>query len=159
MGACSYWVLTGTRRYRIHVLPFRGGYVTEVWSKTWGLDQPGEVLIERRGRPNVKKVKLSDKSSVKHLAAMESEYLAACQPVIDALAMLQYEDGTPRQAGYLGIWTNGSAWVVRITDKDADAQLTMEGRTLDEALDTLAFNLGADEAPWEPCGRKKKKGT
>lgn len=107
----------------------------------------------------MKKVKLSEKSSVKHLAALETEFLRDVLPVVEALGMLQYDDGAPRQPGYLGIWTSGSAWMVRLTDKDADAQLTCEGRTLDEALGLLALLLGAEDAPWEPCGRKRKKGA
>jgi len=106
----------------------------------------------------MKKVKLSEKSSVKHLAALESEYLREVQPVVEALGMLQYDDGSPRQPGYLGIWTQGSAWVVRLTDNDASAQLTAEGRTLDEAMDMLAMYLGSEEAPWEPISRRRKKG-
>lgn len=106
----------------------------------------------------MKKVKLSERSTVKHLAALESEYLRDCQSVVEALGMLQYDDGSARQPGYLGVWTQGSAWVVRFTDKDADASLTAEGRTLDEALDLLALLLGAEDAPWEPIARRKKKG-
>jgi hypothetical protein len=112
-----------------------------------------------RKRPNVKKVKVGDRATVRHLAALESEYLRDSLPVLEHLAVLQYEDGTPRQAGYLGIWTQGSTWTVRCTDKDADAQLTAEGRTLDEALDTLTLLLGSEAPPWEPCSRRKKKGS
>jgi len=106
----------------------------------------------------VKKVKLSERSTVKHLAAMETECFGAFMAVLEALAMLQYDDGTPRQAGYLGVWTQGSVWAARITDKDADATLTAEGRTLDEALGLLALLLGAEDAPWEPAARRKRKG-
>lgn len=139
--------------------PFRGVCVLEVWSKGWGVGAPADVLLERRRRMTVKKVKLSERSTVKHLAALESEYLRDNLAVIEALALLQYDDGSPRQPGYLGVWTNGSAWVVRITDNDANAQLTAEGRTLDEALDVLTMHLGAEEAPWEPLSRRKKKGV
>lgn len=107
----------------------------------------------------MKKVKLSDRSGVKHLAALETEYLRDCMAVVEQLALLQYDDGTARQPGYLGVWTQGSAWVVRVQDKDAEAQLTAEGRTLDEALDTLAHLLGAENAPWEPIAKRKKKGA
>lgn len=106
----------------------------------------------------MKKVKVGDRSSVKHLAAMESEMMRDRMAVVEALAMLQYDDGSPRQPGYLGVWTQGSAWVVRLTDKDAEASLTAEGRTLDEAMELLHMLLGAEDAPWEPMGRRKKKG-
>ena len=106
----------------------------------------------------MKKVKLSERSSVKHLAALESEYFRDVQSVVEALGMLQYDDGSSRQPGYLGVWTQGSAWVARITDKDVEAQLTAEGRTLDEALNLLALLLGAEDAPWEPITRRRRKG-
>lgn len=105
----------------------------------------------------MKRVKVGERSAVKHLAALESEYLKDVLAVVDSIAMLQYDDGTPRQAGYLGVWVQGSTWVVRISDKDADATLTAEGRTLDEALDLLALLLGAEDAPWEPNQRRKRK--
>jgi hypothetical protein len=140
-------------------LPFRGWFTTEVRVKTWGLVPGDGRLLEVRRRPSVKKVKLSDRSGVKHLAALETEYLRDCMAVVEQLALLQYDDGTARQPGYLGVWTQGSAWVVRVQDKDAEAQLTAEGRTLDEALDTLAHLLGAENAPWEPIAKRKKKGA
>lgn len=159
MGKVRYYVLTGTHRLVMDAMPFRGVFASEVRTKTWYSATPDNALVERRRRPSVKKVKLSERSSVKHLAPLESEYLRDVMPVVEALAMLQYEDGSVRQPGYLGVWTNGATWCVRLTDKDADAQLTAEGRTLDEALDTLGVHLGSDNAPWEPCSRRKKKGA
>lgn len=160
MGRCGYVVLTRDRKYLMSALPFRGSFACGVWDRgatvgTWRAD-----ALEWRERPSMKPVKIAERGSVRHLAALETEYLADVQSVADAVAMLQYEDGTPRQGGYLGIWCNGSAWCVRITDKTADATLTAEGRTVDEALDTLAMLLGSENAPWEPNSRKKpKKGS
>lgn len=159
MGKCRYSLLTGSVEYVIDVAPFRGQYVVAWKRKTWGrAPGDGQLLGERR-RLSVKKVKVGERSSVKHLAALESEYMADVMPVVEHLALMQYDDGSPRQTGYLGVWTQGSAWVARLTDKDADAQLTAEGRTLDEALDLLALLLGAEDAPWEPISRRKKKGS
>lgn len=159
MGRCRYQLLTQRTAFVIDALPFRGQFVTAVWPKVWGLGPRPTVPLEVRRRPDVKKVKLGGTSAVKHLAALESEYFADVMPVVEALAMLQYDDGSPRQTGYVGVWVQGSAWVVRLTDKDADAQLTAEGRTLDEALDLLALLLGTEDAPWEPISRRKKKAS
>lgn len=139
------------------VLPFRGVFLSELRSKAWGTGQLDGTVLERRRRSTVKKVKLSDRAAVKHLAPLETEYLKDSMPIIEALGMLQYEDGSSRQTSYLGIWSQGATWFVRITDKDADAQMTAEGRTIDEALDTLTLLLGSENAPWEPCTRRKKK--
>jgi len=79
--------------------------------------------------------------------------------IVEHLSLLQYDDGSQRQTGYLGVWTQGAQWVARITDKDADATLTATGRSLDEALQLLAMLLGADDAPWEPVSRRASKGA
>ncbi len=105
----------------------------------------------------MKRVKVADRGRVKHLAALETDYFHDVFSVVQALASLQYDDGSSRQPGYLGIWTQGSAWVVRLTDKDAEAQLTCEGKSLDEALNLLALLLGAEDAPWEPTAKKRRK--
>lgn len=158
MGTCRYRILTDHWYVVISVKPFRGAFVVEKRRAAWCRTGQPHELLEARERPSVKKVKLADRSAVSRLAAQDTEYFADHGAIVDALSLLQYDDGSPRQPGYLGVWTQGSTWVVRITDKDADAQLTCEGRTLDEALDTLALHLGSDKAPWEPVSRRKKKG-
>jgi len=158
MGKGQFSLLTAHWEAVISFAPFRGLFVVRKRRKTWGRAAGDGELLERRRRPDVRKVKVSQRSTVKNLAPLQTLYLKEVQSVVDALAMLQYDDGTPRQPGYLGIWTNGSTWVVRISDKDADAQLTAEGRSLDEALDTLDVLLGTEDAPWEPVARRRKKG-
>jgi len=106
----------------------------------------------------MKKVKVADRASVKHLAALETEVLRDLMPIVEFLALLMYEDGSPRQGGFLMMWCEGSAWKVVVKDKDADAQLPVVGRTLDEALGTLALMLGAEDAPWEPNTRNARPG-
>jgi len=157
MGVAEFRLLTADQVLVMRALPFRGVCVVESWSRSHGTIRPLGTAVTRREETNVKKVKLAERGSVKHLAALESDYLAEVQPVVEALGMLQYEDGSARQPGYLGVWTQGSTWFVRLQDKDADAQMTCEGRTLDEALDTLAVLLGSENAPWEPCSRRKGK--
>jgi len=157
MGVFFFKVLTGDSLIGMSSRPFRGVFATEGWS-LWPHGGPmGRERIWERWRSNVKKVKLSERSAVRHLAPLETEYLSEHMAIIEQLAMLQYDDGSVRQTGYLGVWTQGSTWFVRVQDKDADASLTAEGRTLDEALDTLQLLLGSENAPWEPNTRKKKK--
>lgn len=157
MGKCFYRLLTQSTVYVMCSRPFRGVYVSEYWSRDHGTIRPSETLVKRLGDPKVKPVKIRDKAAIIALANQDSKYFAEHPHLIDFLSKLQYEDGTPRQAGYLGVWTNGTAWTVRVTDKDADAQMTFDGRTLDEALDTLELHLGSENPPWEPCSRRKKK--
>jgi hypothetical protein len=107
----------------------------------------------------VKKVKVADRATVKHLAALESNLFREHLSIIECLAMLQYSDGSPREPGYLGMWTQGATWFLRIQDKTGEAQMTAEGRTAEEAWDTLAVLLGSEDPPWEPMTRRKKKGA
>lgn len=157
-GRQTYSLLTRDWEYVISALPFRGQCIIGVKRKTWGRAPGDGVVVQMRERPSVKKVKIGQASAVRHIAAMESEVLRDHLAIVEFLALLQYEDGSPRQPGYVGIWTQGSAWVVRASDKDADAALTCEGRTLDEALSLLAMLLGAEDAPWEPSSQRKRKG-
>jgi hypothetical protein len=106
----------------------------------------------------VKKVKLSERTSVRHLAALESEVFRDHMAIIEHLAMLMYEDGTPRQGGYLSVWVEGSQWRVQIKDRDAAAKLSVVGRTLDEALTLLHMLLGCEDAPWEPDAQQGRSG-
>lgn len=158
MGKGRFSLLTATVEYVISFAPFRGFYIVAWKRKTWGRSPgDGETLGERR-RIDVKKVKIRDRASVKALASLDSKALQMYPAIVDSIGLLQYEDGSPRQPGYLGVWVQGSAWVTRITDKDAEATLTTEGKTLDEALELLNLMLGADDAPWEPVARRKRKG-
>lgn len=107
----------------------------------------------------MKKVKLADRASVRHLAAMETELFRDLLPIIEHLALLQYEDGSPRQGGFLMLWTEGSSWRVLLKDKDAGAKLPLVGRTVDEVLGLLALHLGADDCPWEPDSTARQGGA
>jgi len=153
-GISALVVLTRTARVSMSLKPFRGWCVMDIVSRRPPGGGRPDPLLERRERPSVKKVKLSERGAVKHLAPLETEYFSDHMPIVEALGMLQYDDGSPRQAGYLGIWTQGATWFCRMTDKDSSATLTAEGRTLDEALDTLAVLLSSENAPWTPGVKK-----
>jgi len=98
----------------------------------------------------MKKVKRAERASVRHLAALESEMFRDHMPIVEHMAMLQYDDGEPRRVGWITMRTIGSAWQVVVKDPDGCASFTAVGKTLDEALDTAALLLGSEEAPWEP---------
>lgn len=159
MGDFTFWVLTGRDIRRMYAKPFQGIQHVETRSLSLRSVPHSGAVLERKELVPVKKVRIADKAAVRHLAALETELLRDHLSVVEHLALLQYEDGSPRQTGYLGVWTQGSQWMARITDKDGDATLTAGGRTLDEALTLLAMLLGADDAPWEPVSRRVSKGA
>jgi len=156
-GRQEFRLLTRSWVYAIRLLPYRGLRVAAQWQR--GSPSVGNYLeslcppVEKF----VKKVKLTDRSSVKHLAAMETSVFKDHFAVLEQLAMLQYNDGTPRQPGYLGMWTQGNLWFVRVQDKDAPAQITAEGRTADEAWAMMCLYLASEDAPWEAATQKKKR--
>lgn len=84
-----------------------------------------------------------------HLAPVESDILSSCPNVIAHCAVTRYDDGTPRQPGWVTVKTMGSAWVLEAKDPDAAARVTATGDSLDNALALLELLLGAEEAPWE----------
>jgi len=159
MGRSLFFLLTREHRWLMSIRPFVGIQRIACWPRMHlgSLSRAGALWVAEE--TTVKKVRVADRASVKHLAALESELFRDYMPIVEQLALLQYEDGSPRQGGYLGIWTQGATWHARAQDKDADAYLPCVGRTLDEALATLALMLGAEDAPWEPNGRRKKKGA
>lgn len=114
-------------------------------------------------RPEVKKKEMSKAAAeASHLAAMETERFADMLSLVEHLATVKYEDGDPRQPGFIILRTNGSAYQAVVKDPDTGMAFTAAGKTLDEALETAALYLGTDSAPWEPDAflkrQVKKKG-
>jgi len=102
--------------------------------------------------------------ATKHLAPMETEILKDHMPLVEHMAVRQYDDGEAREPGWITIKTQGAAWCVQVKDPDGACSFTAVGKTLDDALETATLLLGCDEAPWEPDqwlaasqSRKKKK--
>lgn len=112
----------------------------------------------------MKKVKRSEASLVKHLAPLETEVFRDHMPLVEHVAMLQYDDGESREGGWFTVRTTGAAWQIVVKDPDSACSFTVTAKTLDEALATATLLLGCEEAPWEPdsylaasAARKKKK--
>ena len=93
-----------------------------------------------------------------HLAAMETIIFDRVPNITAHCATVRYEDGTPRQPGWITIRTLGGAWQVTAKEPDACCQLVSVAQTLDDALAQLDLLLGADEAPWELDPWAKRKG-
>jgi hypothetical protein len=85
-----------------------------------------------------------------HLAPMESSRFTDLLSLVEHMAVKKYDDGDPRETGWITIKTQGAAWAVQVKDPDACCSFTAVGETLDKALETAALLLSCDEAPWEP---------
>jgi len=99
----------------------------------------------------------------KHLVDMQTELLKGHMSLMEHMGFRMYDDGDPRDPGYVTISTNGAAWVVTVKDPDSGYSFKVVGATIDQALDTAALHLACDEAPWEldkwllDALKKKKK--
>jgi len=96
-----------------------------------------------------------------HNASIETKLFKDCPQFVSHLTTTRYDDGTPRQPGWVSIQTRGAAWIVTVKDPDAGAKLNATGNTLDDALALAELLLSSEEAPWEVDpflqGQQKKK--
>lgn len=96
-----------------------------------------------------KKVAVGGAGEEKHLAAVETEYFKPFMSIVEHCAIRKYDDGDPRTPGYITIGTSGSSWTVTVKDPDSASSFRVVAQSLDNALETVALLLAADEAPWE----------
>lgn len=94
---------------------------------------------------------------------IETEKFKDLMPLVEHCAIRQYEDGTPRETGWITIKTAGAAWVCQVKEPDGGCSFSAVGETIDKAIETAALLLACEEAPWEPDqwlmrNGKKKKG-
>lgn len=149
-AVCTFEVLTRDRKFVMAVRPFRGICRVAVWSHQFGGSAFVPQLLGRSEWPVMKKVKREDRASVKNLAALETEVLREHLALVEHCCCLQYEDGTPRQPGWVILRTSGAAWQVTVKDPDSASSFTVVDKTVDGALGNAALLLGCEEAPWEP---------
>jgi len=158
-GKGVFFLLTGSGTWGMRYAPFRG-ISKAAWYRPGQQTGVAFMTADRVFEElSVKRVKVADRASVRHLAALETEMFKEHLAVLEVLALLQYADGTPREPGYLGMWCQGATWVLRVQDKTGDAQMTAEGRSPEEAWDTLQLLLGSENPPWEPIPKRKKRGA
>jgi len=108
------------------------------------------LRLWRGEETSVKKVKRSEVSAVKHLAALGTEMFRDHMSLVEHVALMQYDDGELREPGWITIRTSGAAWQVVVKDPDSACSFIAIAKTLDEAIATASLLLGCEEAPWEP---------
>jgi len=97
-----------------------------------------------------KRVSTADGGGGKHIASLESNYFHDLLALVEHCAVRQYDDGDPREPGWITIKTLGAAWIVQVKDPDSCCSFSSVAETIDKALETAVLLLGADQAPWEP---------
>lgn len=129
-----------------------GSAEREVWSVI--------AFKAARRRKVKKKIALSPAEVKRHLAPMETEVLREFMPIIEHLAITQYDDKDVRQVGRMTLQTKGSVWQVILKDPDSCQEMVVNGQTLDEVLALTARLVSSEEAPWQPdvwAMQQKKK--
>ena len=131
---------------------FTSGGPGGVWQRHW-------EVVEMK-----KKSATGGEGQGRHLAALESNILAGHLPIIEHLAVTQYDDGSPRVPGFITIRTQGATWTIDVKDPDSGLSFRVIDPVLDKAIETVSLLLACDQAPWAPDaflarqnGSKKKK--
>lgn len=126
------------------------GYSVWAWTSRKGYCCPWEGVHSYDGMRAMKKKKKPDAVvSAKHLAPLESEIFAKHHSIVAHCAVTQYEDGDPRQVGWITVKTFGFTWQVEAKDPDTCQYLRVTQPSLDDALTLLALLLDSEDAPWE----------
>lgn len=161
-GRGQFYLRHWQRVYLLTFRPWLGICVVAMWDmklKVSVLDPPAWQWEF----PNMKKrTAVSPGDGGQHRAALESVIFGGLLPLVEHCAVTRYDDGDPRQPGWITIKTQGVGWVVQVKDPDGACSFQAIAETLDKALETAALLLACDEAPWEPDrflasnGKKKK---
>jgi len=103
------------------------------------------------GRWGMKKITVGSTGGEagKQVASLASTVWSKHAALVRFCASLAYDDGTPRQPGWIVIKTLGPCWVVELKDPDSGAKLVCVEPVLDDALTSASMLLEAPEAPWE----------
>jgi len=148
-GKSFFYVLTPRWEFGMRALSGRGICCVERWPRGTRLG----ALVAHAPRtweyPDMKRPKTAAATDAVHIAALETEVFADLLPLVEHMAVRRYEDGTPREPGWVTIKTAGAAWVVQVKDPESCCSFSAVGDTLDKALGTAALLLSCDEAPWE----------
>jgi len=158
-GRPCRWLPKGKSEFRIglgkYVFHLQASWRRGIWLAL--RDYRGEVprgavspIVYKRPSMKRRVSKSSPEGGAQHLAPVETNRFADMMSLVEHLAYRKYDDGEPREPGWVTIKTQGAAWVVQVKDPDAAVSFSAIGETLDKALETAALLLACDEAPWEP---------
>lgn len=161
LGGGKFFLLTG--KFRLHLTWFPNkGIAYTACDRKRPERGPGFYPHWERETTWMKKKKLqvAEQAPV-HSAAIESVLFSTVHSIVAHCATTRYEDGDPRQPGWITITSQGSTWKVTVKDPDAAASFVVIAPTIDEALGMAALLLDSDDAPWAhdkwlAKGQKKK---
>jgi len=103
----------------------------------------------RRMRHLKRRKAVASESQAMNLAAVESNVFAKLMGLVAHCADIKYDDGQPRQPGWITLKTFGSTWQIEAKDPDTCQYMRVTQPTLDDAITLLALLLDSEDAPWE----------
>lgn len=148
-GSYNFEIQVNRVRFLLTSIPFKGTCCIARYNDYQGeRNRPVADVVTEYPSMAIKK-RESKAKDIKHLAQVESRIFEGLLSLVEHMALMQYEDGTPRLPGWVTIKSQGAAWAVQIKDPDSCCSFTAVGPTLDAACETAALLLACDDAPWE----------
>jgi len=159
----TYYVRWRRCTVRLTWVPFQGIAAVAWWRPTpvWLSSDPPASQWTRM--PMKRRTAKAGDDAGANLVEMSSKVLHGHLSLVEHCACRRYDDGEPRNPGWIMIGTSGASWTVTVKEPDAATSFRVVAPTLDQALDTAALLLACEEAPWEhdrflaAQGTKKKK--
>lgn len=118
---------------------------------------PGEEVAIKR-RQNI------DTPALLPFLSNETVILKKCPALVEFISATAYEDGSPRQPGYVTIRNRVIEFEITLYDPDAGQRVSIRARLIDQCFAGVEAILQAVDAPWEPdqylqgrLPKKKKK--
>lgn len=95
-----------------------------------------------------------------HLASLDTLMLKACPHVVQHLAVVRYDDGTPRRPGRLFLETVGAFYKVILKDQEAGLEMILSAPSIDDVFALADLMLASDTPPWQadPYARDRTPG-
>ena len=160
-AARLYTLLVGPLRIDLRYRP-RSGYRPVA---TWAVPVPGSATLDRQEiawEPEMRRVSVTATAGAALPGAPSvSVLLSKLKTLVLHCCSTSYDDGSPRQPGWITIKTRGATWQVICKDPDGAASLEVEGKSLDDTLSLANELLGSENAAWAPDpylqSRKPKK--
>lgn len=145
-----WYVLRGVRRdYHVLWRPFRG--LSAIGSGDVGSVHCTNLYPDPRKveRMFAKRQMADGAPVIRPALPAESKVLGKLPTLVAFLRDTVYEDGSPRQPGYIWFTNRWSSYEVILFDPDSCSKLAVNGPTIDDTLALAEASLRAPDAPWQ----------
>jgi len=164
MTRAAYRLCTGKAKFLLWWWPDGTIRPVAVWPAIAGRGYADQSTPLWR-RPRMRKVKAASPGDApRNHASLNPGALDKLPGLIDHLAVIKYDDDSPRQVGAIRVTTEGFEWCVRVSDPDSACSFVARAETLWDAILLAELLVTSERCPWSPdsfladrAARKKKK--